>query len=44
MFYRRLKISFKFELRVINAIISLIIRISNINNLKKKDQIDLKFF
>ena len=44
MFYRRLKISFKFELRVIKAIISLIIRISNINNLKKKDQIDLNFF
>ena len=35
MFHYRLKISFKFELKVIKTIISLIIRISNINNLKK---------
>ena len=36
MSHRYLKIFFKFELRVIKTIILLIIRISNISNLKKE--------
>ena len=44
MSHRRLRISFKFELKVIKTIISLIIRISNINNLKRKNQINLNSF